>query len=104
MAEFNELYDRNESRDSSDGSSSRGSLGNISRSSRSEIAGERLYQNAKDTQKKIEEKARERLKVPKRTLNLATRGRRSREPSPTPGTPPRYLQLYESAKAVYACD
>ena len=99
MAEFNELYDRNESRDSSDGSSSRGSLGNISRSSRSEIAGERLYQNAKDTQKKIEEKARERLKVPKRTLNLATRGRRSREPSPTPGAPPRYVQLYESAKA-----
>lgn len=74
------------------------SVGNRSRVSMSEIAGERLYQNALETQKKIEMKAIERSKVPKPTLTLATRGRRSREPSPLPGQPPRYLQLYESAK------
>lgn len=71
---------------------------NASRVSVSEIAGQRLYQNALDTKKKIEEKAKERSVVHKPTLKLATRGRRSRDPSPTPGTP-RYIQLYEHAKS-----
>ena len=71
---------------------------NSSRVSVSEIAGQRLYQNALDTKKKIEEKAKERSVVHKPTLTLATRGRRSREPSPTPGTP-RYIQLYDHAKS-----
>ncbi len=70
----------------------------VSSVSVSEIAGQRLYQNALDTQKKIEDKAKERSKIHKPTLNLATRGRRSREPSPKPGTPPRYIQLYKAAK------
>jgi hypothetical protein len=103
MTQYGSELHQNESRDTNSVSSrSSGSVGNASRTSISEIAGERLYQNALDTQKKIEEKTKERLKVPKRTLNLATAGRRSREPSPQPGQPPRYLQLYESAKAKRA--
>lgn len=77
---------------------------NQSRVSVSEIAGQRLYENALATQKKIEEKAKERLKVHKPTLKLATRGRRSREPSPAPGNPPRYLKLYEHAKSKQEAD
>lgn len=81
----------------SHGTNKSASSGNASRCS-SEVAGERLYQNALETRKKIEEKIKEQSKVQKRTLNLATRGRRSREPSACPGTPPRYIQLYEYAK------
>ena len=65
----------------------------------SEIAGQRLYQNALETQKMIEEKIKERSKIPTPTLNLATRRRSSRESSPISGIAPRYIQLYESAKA-----
>mmetsp|Transcript_6367 Transcript_6367/g.7885 ORF Transcript_6367/g.7885 Transcript_6367/m.7885 type:complete len:224 (+) Transcript_6367:95-766(+) len=84
--------------DEEGGSSSGGSGDNGSRTSVSEIAGQRLYQNALDTQKKIEEKSKERNNVPLPTLTLATRGRRSREASPVPGQPPRYVQLYEKSK------
>ncbi len=86
----------------SSGSTRSTGSGNASRTSISEIAGQRLYQNALETQRKIEEKSRERLKVEKRTLNLATRGRRSREPSPMAGQPPRYIQLYEQGKTKIA--
>lgn len=71
----------------------------ISKSTISEIAGQRLYQNALDTKKKIKEKIVEAGAIPKEALNLATRGRKSREPSPMPGDRPRYIQLYENAKA-----
>lgn len=64
----------------------------------SEIAGQRLYQNALETQKMIEEKIKERSKIPTPTLNLATRKHNSRESSPLSGIAPRYVQLYESAR------
>ena len=85
----------------SNGTDKSASSGHASRCS-SEIAGERLYQNALETRKKIQEKIQEKIKkqsrVQKRTLNLATRGRHSRESSASHGTPPRYIQLYEYSK------
>lgn len=86
-------------------SASRGSSGNRSRSSsvsRSEVAGQRLYENALKTQQKLEGLRLEASKVQKPVLNLATRGRRSREPSPSPDQTPRYIKLFEHAKAKQA--
>jgi len=61
--------------------------------STSEVAGNRLYRQAKETQRKIES-AREKATIPSpRQLDLATRGRTSRDPSPS--SRPRYMQLYE---------
>ena len=65
--------------------------------SKSEVAGERLYRQAKETQRKIEsarEKANSRTT---RQLDLATRGRTSRDSSPS--SLPRYMKLYEHAKS-----
>lgn len=78
------------------------SSSDVSRTSISEIAGQRLYQNALETQRKIEKKSQERMKVEKPTLKLATRGRRSRDPSPAEGQAPRYVQLYEKGKTRLA--
>ena len=65
--------------------------------SKSEVAGNRLYRQAKQTQRKIES-AREKATIPSnRQLDLATRGRMSRDPSPS--SRPRYMQLYEYAKS-----
>ena len=75
-----------------------------SRTSVSEIAGQRLYQKALEKREKIEEKSREKERVPKPKLNLATRGRRSRDPSPSLGHPPRYIQLYEQGKTKIALE
>jgi len=78
----------------------------------SEIAGERLYQQALETRKKIE-KAREELTIiepPKLELISQKSGRFSRDSSPCSSRfsgrysresspcSPRYIQLYESAK------
>ena len=60
----------------------------------SEIAGQRLYAQALETRRKIEE-AREKSLIYQPRLDIATRGHRSREPSPNR---PRYLQLYEHSK------
>lgn len=63
----------------------------------SEVAGERLYRQAKETQRKIEsarEKANSRTR---RQLDLPTRGRNSRDSSPS--SLPRYMKLYEHAKS-----
>jgi len=61
----------------------------------SEIAGNRLYAQALETRRKIE-KAREKRSVYEPQLDMATRGRTSRDPSPS--LIPRYLQLYEHSK------
>jgi len=61
----------------------------------SEIAGQRLYAQALETRRKIEN-AREKRSVYEPQLDMATRGRNSREPSPN--RIPRYLQLYEHSK------
>jgi len=61
----------------------------------SEMAGQRLYAQALETRKKIEE-AREKRSVFEPQLTMATRGRTSRDPSPSPI--PRYLQLFEHSK------
>ena len=94
-------YRESVSRGSSHGNGS----SNRSRSSsvsRSEVAGQRLYENALKTQQKLEGLRLEASKVQKPVLNLATRGRRSREPSPSPDQPPRYIKLFEHAKAKKA--
>jgi len=62
----------------------------------SEMAGQRLYAQALETRKKIEV-AREKRSVFEPQLKMATRGRTSRDPSPSPI--PRYLQLFEHSKA-----
>mmetsp|Transcript_3570 Transcript_3570/g.4723 ORF Transcript_3570/g.4723 Transcript_3570/m.4723 type:complete len:204 (-) Transcript_3570:262-873(-) len=81
-----------------DGTSSQGTgIASKTSTSISEVAGQRLYLNAKETKKKIEE-AREKAKIHKPVLNLATRGRTSRESSPCRNETPRYIQLYEHAK------
>lgn len=61
----------------------------------SEMAGQRLYAQALETRRKIEV-AREKRSVYEPQLDMATRGRTSREPSPN--RIPRYLQLYEHSK------
>lgn len=62
----------------------------------SEIAGQRLYLQALETRKKIEDARERKTIISEPQLKMATRGRTSRDPSPSPI--PRYLQLYEHSK------
>jgi len=62
----------------------------------SEMAGQRLYMQALETRKKIENARERKTSISEPQLKMATRGRTSRDPSPSPI--PRYLQLYEHSK------
>jgi len=62
----------------------------------SEMAGQRLYNQALETRKKIENARERKSSISEPQLKMATRGRTSRDPSPSPI--PRYLQLYEHSK------
>jgi len=73
------------------------SKGNENEKTPSEIAGQRLYLQALESQRKLEE-ARRSANILKPRLKLATRrhgGSKAKSTNPSP----RYLQLYEHAKA-----
>lgn len=100
-----ELEKTNDRRRRSDSNGSVSSLkssrSDSSEMSQSEIAGQRLYDQALKTKKKIEQK-REKAAVHNPQLDLATRGRNSRDSSPIGA--PRYMQLYENARSRRSFD